>query len=556
MRHLKRNFSVVVVQGSSDAGPAAAPRLPLGAGLKECGLMDPLLMPPPWKRPSVAAGAALDARGSLARPPSTSPPSTPRGPATPLRRGPATPMVPSTPHKVLTPRVSWSEICMHSQESLDDPCSPPHTPMARTQRKPSSPPRRSFCRRRPPSSELRGPAAPPPRGAAAVAALGGRDVNEGRFEREFCGVVAIGKGQFSTVFRAQHRIDRCAYAVKKTSKISAHGLSRTELREVFALANVSSEAEGCRNIVRYYSSWVEDGRLHIQTELCQCSLRDKLTQKLSTHPEDPRFKEPEVSQVLHDTATGLGVLHKCGFAHLDVKPDNILVSSKAHEEGCYKIADLGLAAAAIGSGCDDICEGDCRYLAKEVLRGDLTDLPRADVFSLGVVCYELATNPKALPCNGDDWQRLRDGRLDVGPLAPLGERLATLLARMVACVPAQRPLCREILCHPGIARADDVRALLEQMRQKDAEAERLRRSKDEYYQEMVSLKRKEFLRAPSPTSSRSCSDDSSVCEVNLAARAGALGPSLCAASLAADGPAGVAAGPASCTPVLRRGKTS
>lgn len=397
-------------------------------------------------------------------------------------------------------------------------------------------------------------AAPAARGAAA-AALGGRDQNEGRFEREFCGVVAIGKGQFSTVYRAQHRIDRCAYAVKKTSKISAHGLSRLELREVFALANVSSEAEGCRNIVRYYSSWVEDGRLHIQTELCECSLRDKLTQKLSTHPGDPRFKELELTKVLHDTATGLGVLHKCGFAHLDVKPDNILVSSKANEEGCYKIADLGLAAAAIGSGCDDICEGDCRYLAKEVLRGDLTDLPRADVFSLGVVCYELATNPKALPCNGDDWQRLRDGRLDVSPLAPLGEHLAPLLARMVAPVPARRPLCQEILHLPGVARADDVQALREQMRQKDAEAETLRRSKDEYYQEMVALKRKEFLRASSPASSRSSYDESSMCEA-VAARAGALGPSLCAASLAADGSAGVGAGPTSCIPVLRRGKTS
>ena len=42
--------------------------------------------------------------------------------------------------------------------------------------------------------------------------------------------------------------------------------------------------------------------------------------------------------------------------------------------GCYKIADLGLAAAAMGTGCDDITEGDCRYLAKEVLRGAATAL--------------------------------------------------------------------------------------------------------------------------------------------------------------------------------------
>ena len=64
-----------------------------------------------------------------------------------------------------------------------------------------------------------------------------------------------GRGQFSTVYRAQNRIDQCMYAVKKTTQIT-RGLRCAQLREVFALANVSMEAEGCPNIVRYYSSWV------------------------------------------------------------------------------------------------------------------------------------------------------------------------------------------------------------------------------------------------------------------------------------------------------------
>ena len=63
--------------------------------------------------------------------------------------------------------------------------------------------------------------------------------------------------------------------------------------------------------------------------------------------------------------------HSLQIVHLDIKPDNILVG---RHQGCYKIADLGLAAAAMGTGCDDITEGDCRYLAKEVLRGELRNL--------------------------------------------------------------------------------------------------------------------------------------------------------------------------------------
>merc|ERR1712129_647288 len=79
---------------------------------------------------------------------------------------------------------------------------------------------------------------------------------------------------------------------------------------------------------------------------------------------------------------------------------------------CYKVADLGLVTSASGAGgFVDTTEGHCRYLAKELLRGTNVDLPKADVFSLGLVCYEAITNPMPLPCRGDAWHSLRDGQL-------------------------------------------------------------------------------------------------------------------------------------------------
>lgn len=333
-------------------------------------------------------------------------------------------------------------------------------------------------RRRPPSDD---------EGPSPIIA---RDQNEGRLEREFCEISVIGKGQFSTVLRATNCIDRCVYAVKKTTQISGHALYRGQLREVFALANVSMQAARCPNIVRYFSSWFQDGRLYIQTELCECSLRDQLHRRFQD-PAATRFGQQDVLKVLQDVANGLDVLHECNFVHLDIKPDNILVSRNVQEHGCYKIADLGLAVAAMGSGCDDIAEGDCRYLAREVLRGDLSDLPKADVFALGLVCYEVAVHPHTLPCNGDEWHRLRDGFLEVGDA--LSPAFVTLLKQMVHTLPQERPAAKEVLRHEIVAPEDKLQALQDKLVEKVAEAEHTRKLADAYWQELLHLKRQELL---------------------------------------------------------------
>jgi serine/threonine protein kinase len=303
----------------------------------------------------------------------------------------------------------------------------------------------------------------------------------------------IGKGQFASVFRVRNKIDQCLYAVKKTTRVS-RGFQESQLREVLALASIGIEAEACRNIVRYFSSWLEDGRLHIQTELCECSLRDRLAERWRSQVCDPRFSEDTLIEVLRDVSSGLAVLHARNFVHLDIKPDNILISRGP--QGCYKIADLGLVAAAIAIGCDDISEGDCRYLAREVLRGDLSSLPKADVFALGLVVYELATNPKTLPCNGDEWQLLRTGRLDTALLPPLSEPFLALLHAMVHPMPSSRPSCEEVFSHPSLAELDELEVLEEAIRQRTLEAERNRQLAEEYRAEILSLKRQETSQQP------------------------------------------------------------
>jgi len=228
-----------------------------------------------------------------------------------------------------------------------------------------------------------------------------------------------------------------------------------------------------------------------------------------TRPHDPRLDEKELSAVIRDVCMGLGVLHGKNLVHLDVKPENVLVKRVLHtpsrsgssHASIHKIADLGLATAAIGSGCDEICEGDSRYLAREVLQGNFVDLTKADVFSLGLMCYELATNPKELPCNGDEWHRLRDGHVERDFAGHLPMALFSLLTRMVCPIAAERPPCAEVLKDPAIgphelSQTDSavVEQLQQQLRKAEQKMATAEEKADRYWSELVHMKRLEMLR--------------------------------------------------------------
>lgn len=358
----------------------------------------------------------------------------------------------------------------------------------------------------------------------------------GRFSRDFDTPRVVGSGHFSVVYRARNVLDGQEYAIKKTKEPLARGASRRRemLQEALALASLAIESPS-DHVVRYFCSWIEDDRLFIQMELCDGSLKDAALALRASRPHDPRLEDDALAAVIRDVCQGLGVIHGKNLAHLDVKPENILVKRVPSAQGdaaggehrIHKIADLGLATAAIGSGCDELSEGDCRYLAREVLQGDFSDLTKADVFALGLLCYELATNPKELPCNGDEWHRLRDGHLERSFCDQLSAGMMALVASMVHPVAAERPPCAEVLKELDISSQQGqsgavVEELQEELSRKTeaVELERQRRASaeakaaraeerlgeteeklgqaeekaDRYWSELLHLKRQEMLR--------------------------------------------------------------
>jgi serine/threonine-protein kinase len=94
--------------------------------------------------------------------------------------------------------------------------------------------------------------------------------------------------------------------------------------------------------------------------------------------------------ILRDICRGMAVAHRAGIIHRDLKPANVLLN----EEDLVKIVDFGLAAATsrgdLGLTRTGLILGTPFYIAPEQARGGTVD-PRTDIYSLGVIMYELLT---------------------------------------------------------------------------------------------------------------------------------------------------------------------
>ena len=110
------------------------------------------------------------------------------------------------------------------------------------------------------------------------------------------------------------------------------------------------------------------------------------------------------------------------------------------------LGDFGSAVrleAQSGKTEASVREGDARYVPLELLNSDFSNLDKADVFSLGIMMYELASGCE-LPRDGQAYQDLRRGKV---PLLPTATSSFMRLIRLLLHEnPSKRPSADEILC--------------------------------------------------------------------------------------------------------------
>ncbi|XP_067433142.1 membrane-associated tyrosine- and threonine-specific cdc2-inhibitory kinase-like isoform X1 [Thunnus thynnus] len=262
------------------------------------------------------------------------------------------------------------------------------------------------------------------------------------FSQCFTNLGLLGRGSFGEVYKVQSSKDGRQYAVKRsTHRFRGNSERNRSVREARNHERLCPHP----HILNFVAAWEECGRLFIQTELCSTSLL------LHAENQPPGPDERAAWGYLCDLLSALQHLHSHGFVHLDLKPANVLIT----DSGCLKLGDFGLLLELKQNSTDpvegkvkeDIQEGDPRYMAPELLRGEYG--PAADVFSLGVSILELACNIE-VPNGGEGWQQLRQGYLPSQFTSGLSAELQTVLRMMLAPEPSDRPTVSELLALPSV----------------------------------------------------------------------------------------------------------
>src|SRR5262249_8248941 len=148
-----------------------------------------------------------------------------------------------------------------------------------------------------------------------------------------------------------------------------------------------------------------------------------------------RFTTDEIIHVAEGIAGALKAASKSGLAPCGLKPSNVFLTTT----GAVRIGDLGLAQGLSDAVQLPMARWQGRYVAPELISGEPGDI-RSDIYSLGVVLYELAT--RKLPFEGyDSATSFYYQLLHVDPAAPreLGASIPRELERVILRCLAKAP---------------------------------------------------------------------------------------------------------------------
>ncbi|HEV3031646.1 MAG TPA: serine/threonine-protein kinase [Polyangia bacterium] len=259
----------------------------------------------------------------------------------------------------------------------------------------------------------------------------------------------LGEGGMGAVYLAEHPGIGRRVAVKVL-----HKQFTGDEQLLGRLLNEARAANAIRhpNIIEILDSGMrEDGVPYLVMELLEGESLGARIRRLGPLPL------AEVIAFTLQTASALGAAHKKGIVHRDLKPDNLFVVGTADESGRVeidvpneriKVLDFGIAKLQIPQPGDSVktrtgtLMGTPVYMSPEQCRGTKSVDHRSDVYSLGIIVYEMLIG--RTPFVSDGFGELVNMHLNVPPPSPraarpeIGEQLDAIVLKMLAKNPEHR----------------------------------------------------------------------------------------------------------------------
>ena len=242
-------------------------------------------------------------------------------------------------------------------------------------------------------------------------------------------VALLGRGGMGEVYRAED--------LKLSQVLAIKFLPEALSKDASALARFHSEVRVARqvshpNVCRVFDIGDADGVPFLTMEYVDGEDLSSLVRRIGRLPQD---KAVEVSRQI---CAGLAAAHERGVIHRDLKPSNVMLDGA----GKARITDFGLAGIAANIQGAEVRAGTPAYMAPEQLLGKEVTT-RSDIFSLGLVMYEVLTGKRAYDATTvPELMKARQSGTLTNPstlvrdLDPLTERV---ILRCLETDPAKRP---------------------------------------------------------------------------------------------------------------------
>lgn len=270
-------------------------------------------------------------------------------------------------------------------------------------------------------------------------------------------VAELGRGGMGVVYKGYESTLNRYVAIKVLGDSLAHdeGVKERFLREARSMAALNDP-----HIIQIYFIGEDEGQTFFVMEFVEGESLGSMLKR------EGKLTVEQAAKVIQQTALGLATAHDRGVVHRDIKPGNLMITSR----GSVKIADFGIALSNEDFSKKLTSTGEFvgtpGYLSPEVCLGKPVD-QRSDIFSLGIVLFEMLTGKVPFTDESPLGLMLEVVQAKIPDVRQLNTdvdaEIARILAQMIAKDPAERyqnchDLAAALSAYPPVAKGGPITA--------------------------------------------------------------------------------------------------